>query len=950
MEIRPLNRLWEASPENWRLDCSPGRYRMQKGNDFLIDIRSQSWEMVSNLLRPFDTSQNLLVSASPSDPSQSLSSLQLTVALPRYDLSFYVDEDGDLQSHNMRGMVYDKNQSVGTLFGLANRLVLRPKVGDTNAPEIVPRCVLIPDGKVSYQKDGHHVHVEVNVCGSVLQRAVYQTYMVDTELGCLTGNVSLGNKLYCAYLHALTSGCGTDPLTGRSGTEEALSLLRSANCWSVMRLSSREAELLSSIASISPMRTWYPEHLRCMQQVDWLDLPVSSQHHELYIVTKGIKEHCERVLSFQESQPGDLFQSFPSQDEHLLKRSAIRTVDLFPSEFSCKPSGLDDEYFARDLVDGSSAEHRAYTAGTSVHRRTVDSMITKNILSMVESWTRSVSGDATLSLRYNRSWLAPNLPSIWLKAYTLLRRGDEGRWFRMLFSLSAMAYASSELAELVPVFVAFATDLQFQLEDPPHYDSYNISEGYQPSRATLCNYVSDCAYSFERSPECSEPANYNETLYDQRQRQLRMYNSRRNSDINATVNQLMNAWPCETPPQYSLRRDLYDVSTLRSNVQKQFSGSYRNLKLKEHLARVQNILSKAHSLASPTTSLQYSFQPSHRIPSSTSWSLSVDQLFTRPAPSLREHNRLPPFATNDKNTSLSGSVPLHQLIATVEANSVNPFQRHYVSALRASAECLGNEMSLLAHRATKQPTLETLVAHYTQCRADYIASLDEIKQHLGPKSQSEQALEQSGQWPRITAHALFRCLSTNSSVILSDKWKECLIRLTLLALEFQRARRLLLLYSRNLREELHTELQNEGCDGWNAEAHPDWLLVQVCLPCDSRVYQLTRPLSSTSVTRQLFSSSRSGCGRCRDDITTLRHQHGHATQHGRGKVIRDCSHRRRCPRRWFSARPRHCPESVDSTNVSPSCGSSWYICQQADIFPPIFSIPRARSSESEGPP
>ena len=434
MEVRPLDSLWETSSENWKIDCTPGQYRMQKGTEFLVDIRSKTWDMVSGLLRPFDMPQNLLVSVSPIDSSQPISSLQLSVVLLRYGLSFYVDEDGDLQSYNIRGMVYDEDQSVGTLFGLVNQLVLRPKIRDVHAVELIPRCVLIPEGEISFKLDGHHVRVEINTHLPPLRRVTYQTYRVDTDMGCLTGNVSLANMLYRAYLHALTSGCSPDPLTGRSGTEEALSLLWSASCWSITRFSSREAVLLSLIASICPERR--------SRYMTWLDLPSIAQYHELYVVANGIKNHCERMLSFHESQPSDLFKSFPSRDMHLLERSALRAAYLFPPRFSGQPSGkiLDVRYSARDLVKDSSGEQRAYTAATLVHHWTA-SATTTDILSMMVSWKGSVSGTTTLSLRYDRSWLAPNLPLIWLKAYELLRGDNKGKRFQLLFSLPAMAYA-----------------------------------------------------------------------------------------------------------------------------------------------------------------------------------------------------------------------------------------------------------------------------------------------------------------------------------------------------------------------------------------------------------------------------------------------------------------------------------------------------------------------------
>ena len=836
IEVCPLDSLWVASPENWKIDCTPGHYRMQKGDEMLVDMRSQSWKMVSSFLTPFDTPQNLIVSLSPIDSGRPTSSSQLSVMLPRYGLSFYVDEDGELQSHNMRGMVYDENQSIGTLFGLENRLVLRPKIRDI---ELTHRRVLIPDGEISFEKSGHHVRVKVDTHRPSLQeRITYQTYKVDTELGCLTGNGSLANKLHYVYLHALTSGCGTDPLTGRLGTEEALSLLRSASCWSIIKFGSHEADLLSSIASICPSRTWYPEHLTCMQKVQWLNLPARAQHHELYVVAKAIKEHCERVLLFQEGQSGALFQTFPLRDEHLLKRSALRSAYLFPPEFCGQPTGesFDVRYPGRDSLRSASGEHRAYTAATVVRHRTVNASIT-NILSILESWSKTrgvtVAGDGELSLQYHRSWLDPDLP-FWLKAYKLLRRNGEGIWFQLLFSLPAMAYAKLKHAELVPVFVAFASEPHFQFEDPPNHDSYDLSEGYYPCRDILRRSVSSCAYSLERSPENFEPARYNENTHNLKQRRLRMYNNRRDSDSDATVQMLLNAWPCETPPSCSLKPNLYDVSGFTSNVQRYFSSCYRNLELKKHLTRVQNILNNIYSepQVSQIPTLQYSFQPSQSIPSRAPWSITMDQLFARSAPLLQEHDRLPPYPADDRNISLSGSASLHQLIATVDANAVNTLQHRYASALRTSAESFASEISLAAHGATELPTAEILEAHYTLCKKNYIDGRDYVKQHLSPRGYSEQALEESGQWPRITPHALFRSLASSSPIDLSDDWKECLIRLTLLALELQRARRLLRLHVDSLREELRRELQNDGCDGWNAEEHLDWLLIQVGVSCD----------------------------------------------------------------------------------------------------------------------
>ena len=145
-------------------------------------------------------------------------------------------------------MVYDETQSIGTMAGLVNRLVLRPKLDAADEHS----CVLIPEGNVSFSGCGHHVLVLVDISGLSQKRMTYQTYGIDTDMGCLAGNVSLVNKLYRAYLHALTSNpCCLDPLMKRTGMEEALSILQSAGCRSFTKIDHRNASLLRNIASLT---------------------------------------------------------------------------------------------------------------------------------------------------------------------------------------------------------------------------------------------------------------------------------------------------------------------------------------------------------------------------------------------------------------------------------------------------------------------------------------------------------------------------------------------------------------------------------------------------------------------------------------------------------------------------------------------------------------------------
>ena len=207
------------------------------------------------------------------------------------------------------------------------------------------------------------------------------------------------------------------------------------------------------------------------------------------------------------------------------------------------------------------------------------------------------------------------------------------------------------------------------------------------------------------------------------------------------------------------------------------------------------------------------------LPSSIAWLLTLDQLFIRPVPALRSPDRLSRYITNVGNTS--DSAPLHQLITRIGANAVNSFQRKYTSALYDGAECFASE-PFAGHGPMALPTTESFVDHYTRCRARYIEALHLLQLHLGQSSQSEQAVEQSGQWPRITALVVFRCLASNSPIVLPDNWKGVLYRSSYLCWRCSMFKDCfyfsLIVFMRS-----SGELQNEGC----AEMHTDWLLIQV---------------------------------------------------------------------------------------------------------------------------
>ena len=263
MEIRPFKQLWETFPENWRIDCSSDQHRLYRGHETLLDIYSPTWEMVSKCfecLNGLENSagisylharrvRNLLITTSPidtqSEPVQLQSALRLSVTLPRYDLSFFVNDGEELESCNFRGMVCDENQCVDALFGLENLLVLRPKTHRAGVESLTPRCVIVPNGNL-VKHDDHQVRVDVTNIYPGCGKPLFHTYRVDTELGCLMGDGSMESTRYLIQLHSITSCHRPDPLTAKTGAQAALSLLQSTRFRAVMQCHAFYSEVLDT--------------------------------------------------------------------------------------------------------------------------------------------------------------------------------------------------------------------------------------------------------------------------------------------------------------------------------------------------------------------------------------------------------------------------------------------------------------------------------------------------------------------------------------------------------------------------------------------------------------------------------------------------------------------------------------------------------------------------------
>src|SRR6266404_2039448 len=334
IEFRPVETSWIPNPFNWRLffrttDDVPSLLRKISGDNAtpikLIDIRSPTFQMISRSLSAVESPDHMIITCT---------NQALEACLSRLRLTFFVNENSELECRSLPGYVIDESQSCGTMFGLRNKLVLRP----SNRSSEMPRRVIIPQGNIKFSLDGDFatISIETGTVGDV-QHVQWHEYTIDAALGRLTGNLSLASKLYQCYLHAVTSHCLPDPLLGYTGTEESLNMLQSAAFLSFQRLGENEVKTLELIRNLTPNRVNKYSRLK----VEWNQLPILSQHHDFRPAVVSILKHAAALEAL--CKPVDF--KIPDPKESLEIRSLVIRI---------RTERRNKIYYPRDLQTSSS--------------------------------------------------------------------------------------------------------------------------------------------------------------------------------------------------------------------------------------------------------------------------------------------------------------------------------------------------------------------------------------------------------------------------------------------------------------------------------------------------------------------------------------------------------------------------------------------------------------------
>lgn len=825
VQFRPVHQPWDpSSPAIWTLSRRLAHWRLSRPEGSVVGIGSLTSNRISRVLvalaDPARIHGILKTSGNPKT---------LLVSIPTLRLSFKLSQgSASLECKEFRSMAVDPDQYLGTLIGLRNKIVLKHLTGRD-------RMVLVPESDVvDYQRTDSHILV------SVTKESIHRVHALrlDPVLGRLLDNSELGCKLFLAYLHALTSFCLVDPLTSKTGTEQALTILGSAAVRSFDQLSQEHIEMLAKIAVLSPGRCYYPPQLRVMQTVHWdNDISFLSQHGRFITTVKSLLKQAEQTMIFFPESKLSL-PRLQKTNENLLRRDNIRTATFRVGGFGAEDHTIrrDQQYTARDRNSESQLATRASAMSRLIFRdgdeRPYPAPPTGSLWQKMCAF-QIVDGPHVpveiSSLRYNAAFLKGGynyimrrLPALHLCLGTCMppRRHQ----FLITIWLSTIACDPDvDLSALQSVAMILKSSALARLR-APNRGSFRPKEGNSCSASELSRLVEKHTRPLELCPEQNLTREKNERQQVYQIRRSRAWQNARTWWVTRFVEKLAAQWPCEVPNTPDIPSTYIRVDEVMPSVKSLFKIWDDNRLLHKYLASIEQTMSDLVFKQIEPVYLTVSAPQTNPIVSGYASEYSNFQL---PAPELPElpkacyiFGQALDFSTRQQGR---GEPPLlNSIVDSLEDTAVrSKYETQYLTDLRES-------LSALVSRDLDGPPAMTVTAEarssYLKSCAEHLYKVYGILEAAVTPPTSPGGTPPTGQRPRVSPTFFLQQLSRSRWHRLTEEWKECIVKYAVMLTALQRAERMTQITEP---QDLVNELSNPGHQHWDPAKHPEALLMQV---------------------------------------------------------------------------------------------------------------------------
>ncbi|KAM7211531.1 hypothetical protein V8F06_013081 [Rhypophila decipiens] len=832
-----------------------------------IGIRSDTAAAISQIFRPIEIPTHIQLAWEPQIS-------KLSIHLPRYQLKFSLRQgEATIESDQYAGFMVDEDQSLGTLHGVRSKLVLRMKESLGGTP--ARRSVLVPEGEPTFVAEVAG-YTSVYLVPSPAQPLVkHHMYRLKELPGVLKGSASLRSELHLCFLQAATSHFLPESLSGHTGTEQALRILRSGLVRSLVTNSSSagtgsDLGMLHRIGSLSPLRTHAPVMARKVQTVKWRQISALAQSDELHMTVQELIDECRDSEMCFPHERGEL-KGQATPNLLLAKRSFIRQAFLRPpgADREMSPDSHDRIYGGRD---DSNSRHsaelaRRLVAVLSDHRqdRLTERILPASILKLATvlgcripespSWlpgeyrevdVPGLSGE--LPLGFDLRWLGPlavTLRRSWGRVYEWLTQNNMTEdscndKYDIMMYFAALSFAKEADSQIMQILLCFALSPAARPQRLMHSD---ITEAPAPldlkHGTVLTPFDLECMAAFKI---CSSRGDLSSYLDDDDPR------SELHGIIGQLVEELEQQGLCDNPvvADISMYDDWLDMDELMPEIRARFRSWLCN---KQHMDYIRGVIEASQSfeilvdssasdgLATPTLLVER--YATHQAFRKLSLSFLMEHLAPHQIPTVTAAafpDHLAPkesYKIQPQTEQLLGA-----LDNLVDQDLAHPHRKSYVGELRSSLKSLldstDRSPASLKAGVGKEQLGGELDAHLQQCQiavahtgAAILASLVHIPHTKGRRRRGVTHYAPLW-WPRITPVSLLEKLQCRSRFErLPYNWRRALVEYARSIALLHRAQRLALLFASAKFKLLAREMENTGHQGWDHLEHPEYLLFEV---------------------------------------------------------------------------------------------------------------------------
>ncbi|KAI1770978.1 hypothetical protein F4818DRAFT_454894 [Hypoxylon cercidicola] len=568
------------------------------------------------------------------------------------------------------------------------------------------------------------------------------------------------------------------PTAKVTGTEQALTVLKSAAVKSFKCLTEHDHDLLKEIALLTPRRGYYPSHRRVMQT------------------------------------HGEFYQVFLYEDHRLLRRDLIRSSTFRVSGFGAEKHTT--------AYDHSGQANRSFVMSSIIFRESfslhnsIDGDLATEIWNFLSHVT-TINGARLLLDGFQL------IAKDWIPLLQLLSTGNpRPDKFRMMLWLATLSFAQNTNMTIMHVLAAFFSAPEMAAAIAPSAHTFELSFGSEVRHSELLEYMKPAYLPYNWSPEAQILRSQPESSVDFWRTQQAQFRSNRRRALDTLSRALVNQWPCEVPMRPHDTNsigwhDYIDVNQAMSHAESFFKPRYDNYRLVKYLNKIRDTIPRH---ITPIYS-----QPVSRI--DPPWSLkresrfvSNNDIFHCPAPtellpSLEDMTRI---LTLDSGEAKRQTLNLPALLFRLHKQAQSTYELAYVEDLRSSNKALKGWRKYHHVKSMGNETQTLLAKHRDDCQKVVNQTYAIMVQALASSQ-----MDQHG--PRLSPCYFLERLTRNYWRNLPEGWRSCIIHYGVALTQLQRAERLLGAVENH--HALVNELRNPGHIGWQPRDKPEWLLFEI---------------------------------------------------------------------------------------------------------------------------